>query len=439
MLLKSTTLKNSLFLGLDRISAMATSFIVGVIIARNLGTEVFGIYSFALSIINIFLSIGNAGLSSLLVRDLVLRPDEESKILGSAIALKSIVSLLSTLGVVIFSLMAGINNKEYLVLLILSFVIPLNVVSILEYWFQSKRKVLEYVICKSTLLLIFLSLKIWIVLKFESLVYFSYIHILYFVFLFLTLLLIFQIRSGLTLNKLSISKSWCFEYLKNGSLIFLSTIITIFYLKSDIIMIKYLSDLNDVGNYSAATQISELWYIFPTLIMTAYFPLFAKSYNKDSEDSLKNIQIVLQVFLITSIVISIIISFTSTYIITIIFGSEFKSAISVLVVQIWSSIFVFQRIAVSKLLILEGMFRFSLFTQLIGLTLNIVLNFLMFDLFGVVGVALATLLAYFISNYLVFAISSKTRYIFILMNKSFISLFKIKEYSKTLKILKEKI
>jgi len=436
MILKSSTLKNSFLLGLDRISAMATSFIVGVVIARSLGADEFGVYSFSLSILNIFLSIGNAGLSSLLIRDLVLKPEEESTILGSAIGLKFLVSFLSGLGIVIFSLMSGVENKEYLILLILSLTIPLNVISLLEYWFQSKRKIFEYIVYKTILIFTFLLLKVWVILQFESLIYFSYLHVLYFVTLALTIAIIFKVRSNLSFKQLKIDKEWCSEYLRNGSLLFLSTIVTLLYLKSDVIMVKYLSNLTDVGNYSAATQISELWYIFPTLIMTAYFPSFAKKFKVNSADALEKLQVILQIFLIIAIIISILISLTGKFVITEIFGTEFKAAISVLVVQVWSSIFVFQRIVISKLLVLENLFKFSLISQLVGLCVNIVLNFIMFSHFGIVGIAVATLIAYFFSNYLIFIIMPQTRYIFKLMNKSFISIFRVDGYRNLLNFLR---
>ncbi len=57
-------------------------------------------------------------------------------------------------------------------------------------------------------------------------------------------------------------------------------------LNTDTIMIGWFKDINEVGYYSAAQRIAQLFYIIPTLIATAFFPAMAKS--KDDPIKFKN-------------------------------------------------------------------------------------------------------------------------------------------------------
>jgi O-antigen/teichoic acid export membrane protein len=81
------------------------------------------------------------------------------------------------------------------------------------------------------------------------------------------------------------------------------------------------------------------------------------------------------------------------------FGNEFASAAPVLTIYIWAGVSVFLGVASSQYLINENLTMLSFFRTTVGMVLNVVLNFILIPLYGIIGSAIATLISYTISNF----------------------------------------
>ena len=67
----------------ERILRMGVSLFVGIYIARYLGPERYGLLSYALSFVFLFSSLAYFGLDDILVRELVLHPEQRKELLGT--------------------------------------------------------------------------------------------------------------------------------------------------------------------------------------------------------------------------------------------------------------------------------------------------------------------------------------------------------------------
>ena len=67
----------------ERIFRMGVSLFVGIYIARYLGPERYGLLSYALSFVFLFSSLAYFGLNDILVRELVLHPEQRKELLGT--------------------------------------------------------------------------------------------------------------------------------------------------------------------------------------------------------------------------------------------------------------------------------------------------------------------------------------------------------------------
>jgi O-antigen/teichoic acid export membrane protein len=110
-----------------------------------------------------------------------------------------------------------------------------------------------------------------------------------------------------------------------------------------------------------------------------------------------------------SLGIAIPITIFSEEIITIAYGSDFIEAASVLTIYIWAGIPVFLGTANSQYLINENFTKISLARTVIGMILNIALNFLLIPKYGLTGSAWATLISYFISVFFIILIPKSRR------------------------------
>jgi O-antigen/teichoic acid export membrane protein len=113
-----------------------------------------------------------------------------------------------------------------------------------------------------------------------------------------------------------------------------------------------------------------------------------------------------------SIAIALVVSLLAPYIVTTIFGEEFSSASSILVIHIWTSVFVFVGFASNQQLVLEHLSKISFYRTLFGVASNVILNFILIPVWGSMGAAVSTLIAQGFSSWLSNCFFKESRPIF---------------------------
>lgn len=101
-----------------------------------------------------------------------------------------------------------------------------------------------------------------------------------------------------------------------------------------------------------------------------------------------------------AIAIALPMTFLSNYLVHFLYGGQYDQTGTVLMIHIWTGVFVFLGVAFSNFLISENMTIKSFYRTILGAVLNIVLNYFFIPSYGINGAAVATLLSQFSSNYL---------------------------------------
>ena len=89
--------KNTSWLFAEKIIRMMVGLFIGIWVARYLGPEQFGLFSYAVSFVGLFIAISTLGLDTIVVRELVKNESNRDILLGTAFRLK----LLGAFGVII--------------------------------------------------------------------------------------------------------------------------------------------------------------------------------------------------------------------------------------------------------------------------------------------------------------------------------------------------
>lgn len=368
------------------------SLISSMLVARSLGPESFGLISFILGTSVLLIPFIQVGLVSILTREIVKFPNKIGTIMGSSLIIRMASGLtFSALFYIGLSLFSSINSTTlYLFLLVLSFQLfeSLNVVS---HWFEAQEKFSSIAFFRLILRGSFIVAKITLALNEVSPEIFIYLYCLECLIINLGLLSLYQINSK---AKWKIDKKKSVELIKGGSVLFLSGIAAVIYLKIDIFMIGLLSGKSEVAYYSIAATISEAIYFLPVAIVTAAFPKMIRI-RENSRLYLEYLQIGFFVLFWVSFCGSIFFNIISEKLILTIYGKEFISSSDILSIHIWSSVFVFMRALLSKWILTENLLYVSLVTQLSGALVNITLNYFLIPTYGGMGAAYATLLSYF--------------------------------------------
>ena len=108
----------------------------------------------------------------------------------------------------------------------------------------------------------------------------------------------------------------------------------------------------------------------------------------------------------------------SSWIVELLYGNEYLESSSVLIIHIWSGIFVFLGVASSKYLLAENYIKKTFYRTFVGALLNIIMNYYLIGIMGIEGAALSTFASHFFAAYFYDILDKDLRKMFILKTKS---------------------
>ncbi|MBD2504255.1 flippase [Anabaena azotica] len=408
----------------DRILRMAASLIVGVWIARYLGVQQYGLFNYSLAYVTLFTPVLTLGLDEIVVRHVVKESFNKEEILGTTFWLKFLGGIASVILAVGSTVLLGERES-----LKISLVVILAVAGIfraseaIELWFQSQVQAKYSVIAKNIAFLLNSLLKVGLILIHAPLLAFAWMTLAEMVMCAVGLVIAYQIKGNsfwLWRWSTTVAKNLLKESLP---LIFSGFAIMIF-MKIDQIMIGQMIGDQEVGVYSAAVRISELWYFIPAAIVSSVAPSIYAAKDKSETSYYQRIRRLLQLLNCISLAIAVPMTFLSDKIIAVMFGSGYAEAGTILAVHIWTSIFVFMGFASSPWFIAEGLNHVSLGKNVFGAILNIILNYLLIPQYAGLGAAIATIISQASAAFLCNAFDKRTQKIFKIQVQSLIPFFK---------------
>ncbi|MEH1837393.1 MAG: flippase [Nostoc sp.] len=415
---------NTGWLFADRILRMGASLVVGVWIARYLGVQQYGLFNYALAFVSLFSPIFTLGLDDVVVRHIVRQSSNKEEILGTTFWLKLLGGVASVLLAVGTMLFLGENEtlKIWLVA-ILGMAGVFRATDTIELWFQSQVQSKYTVIAKNIAFLLNSIIKIALIVTKAPLLAFAWVTLAEFVMSAIGLLIIYQVKgSSLWLWRWSFSVAK--TLMKDSLPLIFSGFAILIFMKIDQVMLGQMIGNTEVGVYSAAVRVSEIWYFIPGAIVSSVAPTIYVAKEKSESLYYQRIGQLLSLMTCISFGIALPMTFLSDNIIMMMFGSGYAEAGGILAVHIWTSLFVFMGLATSPWFIAEGLNHVSLGKTLFGAILNIILNLLLIPKYAGLGAAIATIISQAAAAFVCNAFDSRTQKIFQIQVRSLLQFYK---------------
>ncbi|MBV7582754.1 flippase [Pseudomonas sp. PDM33] len=420
---KKIIIKNASWLFLDKILRMGVGVIVSVWVARYLGPDQYGWFSYLLAFLALFGTISSLGLNGIVVREILEHREKQELILGTSLLLQLATGVMALIAMAFVIMLLRPEAKDPLLIsALLGSVLLLKSTETIKFWFEANLQAKYFVAVENGAFLIISACKVLAIYNNSSFIAFIYLTLAEAGLVSFGLLFIYKRVGGNVLNWRANLKTaqWL---IRNSWPLVLSSVTIMIYMRIDQIMIGQLISDDAVGMFTAAVRISEVWYFIPTAVVTSIFPSILKSKKRSESEYLKKLQVLYNYLTSISIALAIIISFSSELIITKIYGKEYAEAGKVLSIHIWAGVFVFSGIASSKWFIIENLQKFTLSRTTLGAITNIILNSILIPSYGIIGAAWATLISQAVASVLANALNSKTRITFIMQCKAFIPFF----------------
>lgn len=410
--------RNALSLMLEKILLLGLGFLFTMLLARSWSPEILGEFQYLIALVALLTPFSALGLNSLVSRELVLKREGTGQILGTALTLRVMGAAISGLimALVALFLIAPEHQTAFFILLGAQLA---HGFSVFDFYFESKVQSWVSALLRTCNGFLFMALKLGWVWWHGSLAGVLVITAVEWLSLAVGWFLVFRIT-----EKKFFKLSFCFEQakalLRRAGWLVLSGIAAVIYLKIDIVMLGSLADKAEVAGYSLAARLSEVWYIFPSILAATWFPSLIKARKEDYPTYIKQLQKLCDLLAWCAIAIALIMTLIAKPLMGLVFGDIYYEAGGILQIHIWAAVFIFMRALFSKWILVEDITKYSLITHGAGAILNLVLNLWWIPLWGGQGAAMATLVSYATASFFALLPFSKTRPFAVFMAKSLV-------------------
>jgi len=384
--------KNTGAVLLAQVAAPVCSFILVLFVARSLGVSGLGKFSIAISLFFIFQTISSLGFSHLITREVARDRSKAGKYLINASFIGFFFSALMAGAMSLTAYLLNYPADTALAIYVLSFsLIPGALALVCQSICRAFEK-LEYVsIPLITGNLFKLVLGLHILFKGYGLIELMVVILgSHFLTLFISLYFV-NMCIGRPLFRIDFG--FCKWIVKTAPTFAFIFIFATIYWNVDILMLSKIKGPTEVGFYSAAYKLMNVWKIIPLGYLMALQPvisrLFESSLKKFGTACTKSIKYLFIVMLPIAVGSTLL----SRDIILLFFRESFLSSANALSILIWTLVPYTINITLAHALIASNNQKINLRSLLISMICNVTLNLLLIPKFSFLGAAMATLIS----------------------------------------------
>lgn len=398
MLKKNKVIKNASWILFGKILQSVFGIIVTMLTTRFFGPSNYGIINYATAIVSFVTPIAQLGLNSTIVHEIInSEEDKECGILGTAIIMNILSSLLCIFGIFVFVSFANKGDIISIIICVLySISLLFQSLELIQYWFQAKLLSKYSSIVMFIAYAITAAYKIILLLFGQNLYLYAISNSLDYAIISIVLILIYRKMTG---NKLKFSYQLIKPLLKNSKYYIISGLMVTIFAQTDKIMIKLMVDDEATGLYSAATAMVGLTtFIFTAFINSAMPDILEKKKSNDKAGYDRTLTLLYSIVIYLAIFQSIIITIFPSFFVKILYGDDYLSCVNTLVIVVWYTAFSYVGAVRDIWLLAEKKQRYLVAINAFGAFLNLTLNYFLISQYEIVGAAIATLITQISTN-----------------------------------------
>ena len=415
---------NTVVIFLAKSANLALGLCFTVIVARTLGDELFGLFSFALVFVYFFSILPDLGIHPIVVRELVKNNFDSSILFGNAVYLKLVLTLVSILLLVMTLSVTNFTREQNSITLVLSGVLFFSskisgLRRLLEAPYQANiRMYLPSALQVMDTLLALVAL-IFVIHWRKDLLLVSLVYVMASIPSF-----VWQWVNTVRLIK----PKWKFHrqvfmaLLKECWPLAIYVAGVTIYGNFDILLIKSLMTDRDVGVYAAAYRLFTPLSFLPFAIVASIFPIMS-SYSVDEPEKLKRVfGTGLKIMAFIGTLITLVFVIWRSEIISTLFGTQYLQSIVPFAILACSTSFLFINFFLVDFNTANDNQRLNQIVVIIAVVLNIVLNIVLIPSWGIIGASISRLTT-FVGSVILLTFFTSEFYDRVLRNRMLLLLF----------------
>jgi O-antigen/teichoic acid export membrane protein len=212
----------------------------------------------------------------------------------------------------------------------------------------------------------------------------------------------------------------CHALLKAGFPLFIASFAVMVYMRVDQLMLGQMSSETELGYYGVAVRLAEVLNFFPVAIATAYYPSLVEWRDQGAEVFRRKLQGLFNLMALIGYGVAVGATVCAPLGFRLLFGQRYDAAVPMFNLLVWSMLFVSLGMAMNTVLTVIGRFWISAVATLVGMVVNIALNFWLIPRLGGIGSAWATLVSYWVAAHGVYLLIPSLRPQFKMMARAMI-------------------
>lgn len=390
-LLQNKSIKNAGWLIVGRVAEKVIAFVVGLWSANYLGPSNQGLISYAGAYTSFFMALCTLGINSVVVKELIEHQHEHGTVLGTAMLLKMLSSLLSV--GMILGISCVVDKGEpttILVVALCSIGLLLNVLETFHYWFQSRLQSKVTAIAVLVGYAISSGYKILLLIWQKPVEYFALATSIDYLFVGAFQFIAYKKFGG---ARLRFSAAYGRQLLRRSAPFILPALMVAIYGQTDKFMLKQMLGEEANGYYSTAANFCVCWCFILSAIIDSVTPTVFEA-NKQHDEALfnrRNKQLYAIVFYL-SLFVSLCFTLLAKPLISVLYP-KYPESVNPLRVICWYVAFSYLGVARNAWLVCKDRQKYLIFISLSAAVVNFGLNLLLIPKLGPTGAAIASLIA----------------------------------------------
>ncbi len=415
---------NTLWLLVGELLTLLLYTLVGIAVIRYLKPENYGALSYVVAFNQISYAFSRFGFNGLVVREIIRNENFQFKILGTTFWVRFVGSFLVFIIFLPISYFVSPDFELFLFTTLLNFGLILHSFDVVDFYYLAKVKA-KYISIRKIIQVSLVSLFRVILILLKA-------HLFWFVLSYLFEALILALVSWLIYRNQKLPSFFNISFfdfkiaksiIKYALPLFIAGILNIVQAKVDQIIILRLLSRQELGYYSSAMRIIEIFGFIPMVSYMSFYTSVerAKVYAREKfEGRLRDLyRLMMLAFIFTGLPIL----FFGKKIIPFLYGKSYEPAGFLFSLMSFRLFFTYFGMIRGIYLLTENLTWFGTLTHFFGASFNILFNLILLPRYGSVGAVISFILSFTITVFLFDLIYQKTRYNIKIMFEGMITFF----------------
>jgi len=391
---RASIAKNTTSLFVSRVMGSLTTVVLVAIIARTLGTEGFGRYTFALSVGAILAVTVDFGLSFLIPREVARRDSRFEEYIATGCVIKTVFSIVVFVLLIVFLRYFYPPAVRYAVYAAFAMAALRGMVEFCASFFNAYERMhysaLLFLICSFGAFGVGVAAILagvrdaWGILLAQAAVMLLFVGVAFW--------LIFKV---LRPKKLRVNRRLCMATLRRTAPFGLFAIGGVVYFQIDNVLLSIFRDVEEVGFYQGAIRLIIATEMLPLVLSNAIYPTISRVLKESEKDAVAIMQKMMYVVLIIGLPIGATIMMLAKPIVLLIFGSNYTAIVSALAIVAWLVPIRFCGHILGTALSASGNQKFRTWASWLAVGVNITMNLIMLPRYGYIGAAITSVFTSF--------------------------------------------